>query len=75
MGIDRPSESQDSDLPSARYSAPEMLDDDDDSPKTASDMWSLGCIIYEVLSLLSSTSEVHIFAGSFWKSSILSDSQ
>jgi serine/threonine protein kinase len=39
-----------SELSSVRYSAPEMLDDDA-RPRMASDMWSLGCIIYEVISL------------------------
>jgi serine/threonine protein kinase len=51
-GLDSSSESQGSELSSVRYSAPEILGEDDVQPTMASDMWSLGCVIYEVFSLL-----------------------
>ncbi|KAF5361837.1 hypothetical protein D9756_002615 [Leucocoprinus leucothites] len=38
------------DLPPVRYSAPELLADDEIQPTKAIDMWALACLCYEVLS-------------------------
>jgi serine/threonine protein kinase len=58
---------------SIRYSAPEILDEDDAHPKTASDMWSLGCVIYEVSYVPSLILQAHLVADTFWKGPVLPD--
>ncbi|KAF5353883.1 hypothetical protein D9756_007269 [Leucocoprinus leucothites] len=44
------SETRGSDSSLVRYSAPELLEDDDVQSTKATDMWSLACLFYEILS-------------------------
>ncbi|KAF5362148.1 hypothetical protein D9756_002541 [Leucocoprinus leucothites] len=48
--LDPMSELRESGLSSARYSAPELLREDDIQPTKATDVWSFACLCYEVLS-------------------------
>lgn len=48
--LDTTSETQGSFLSLARYSAPELLGEDDIQPTTAADIWSFACLCYELLS-------------------------
>ncbi|KXN84892.1 Cytokinesis protein sepH [Leucoagaricus sp. SymC.cos] len=48
--LDRSSETRESDSLPVRYSAPELLEEDDSRPTKATDIWSFACLGYEVLS-------------------------